>query len=60
MLSCPPAATMRAEPSAICWAARATARRPEPQTWFRPQAVAELGMPADGGLAGRVLALQPR
>jgi hypothetical protein len=35
MLSWPPATTILAEPSAICWAPSATARRPEPQIWFR-------------------------
>jgi hypothetical protein len=31
MLSIPPAATMALSPVRICWAARATARRPEPE-----------------------------
>jgi hypothetical protein len=38
MLSWPPATTMSASPSATCWAPRATARRPEPQTWLMPKA----------------------
>ena len=35
-----------ASPVAICCMPRATARRPEPQSWLRPQAVASCGMPA--------------
>ena len=46
MLSWPPATTMLEEPSAICWAPSATARRPEPHSWFMPQAGASTGMPA--------------
>ena len=61
MLSWPPATTMSASPAAICCAPRATARKPEPHTWFTPQAVASIGMPAAiGRLAGRVLALARR
>ena len=57
MLSWPPATTILASPSAICWAASATARRPEPQSWFRLQAGLSTGMPAlTDGLAGRALA----
>src|SRR3990170_1789359 len=46
MDSWPPAATILASPDAICCMPRATARSPDPQTWFKPQAVAEFGMPA--------------
>src|SRR5690625_393044 len=46
MFSCPPAITIEASPSCTCWAASATARRPEPQTWFIPQAGASIGRPA--------------
>ena len=46
MLSWPPATTMVASPVWIAWAASATARRPEPQTWLTPQAGTSLGMPA--------------
>jgi hypothetical protein len=46
MFSCPPAATMDASPSMMCWAPSATARRPEPQTWLMPQAALSLGRPA--------------
>ena len=46
MLSCPPATMMRASPDAICWAASATARRPDPQSWLMPKAVCSTGMPA--------------
>ena len=47
-----------ASPVAICCMPSAMARRPEPQTWLRPQAVASLGRPAlIDGLAGGVLAL---
>ena len=46
MLSCPPATTMSASPLAICWVPRATARNPEPHTWFTPKAVASIGTPA--------------
>ena len=46
MLSWPPATMMLASPQAICWAASATARRPEPQSWLMPKAVASFGMPA--------------
>ena len=35
-----------ASPLAICCMPRATVRRPEPQTWLTPQAVAFSGMPA--------------
>jgi hypothetical protein len=37
--------TMSALPSAICCAPTATARKPEPQTWFNPQAGVSTGMP---------------
>jgi hypothetical protein len=56
MLSWPPATTMLAEPSAICWAPSATARRPEPQSWLRLQAGALRDAGVDRGLAGRALA----
>ena len=46
MLSWPPAMTISAEPSRICWAASATARRPDPQSWFRLHAGLSTGMPA--------------
>ena len=46
MLSCPPAITISLSPVRICWAASATARRPEPHTWLMPKAVAASGMPA--------------
>ncbi len=46
MLSWPPATTILAAPSWICWAPSATARKPEPQSWFMPQAGASTGMPA--------------
>ena len=46
MLSWPPATTTLEEPSSICWAPSATARRPEPHSWFMPQAGASTGMPA--------------
>ena len=46
MISWPPATTMSASPCAICCMPSATARRPEPQSWFRLQAVASFGMPA--------------
>jgi hypothetical protein len=36
----------RAWPERICWAAKATVRRPEPQTWLMPNAVLLSGMPA--------------
>ncbi|EGE58779.1 hypothetical protein RHECNPAF_280079 [Rhizobium etli CNPAF512] len=35
-----------ASPVAICCMPSATARRPEPQSWLTPQAVASFGMPA--------------
>ena len=35
-----------ASPFAICCRPRATARKPDPQSWFRPQAVFSLGTPA--------------
>ena len=38
--------TMLASPVAICCAASATLRRPEPQTWLIPKAVRSTGMPA--------------
>ena len=58
MHSWPPATMMSASPFAICCMPSATARRPEPQTWLRPQAVVSFGMPAlHRRLAGRVLAL---
>ena len=57
MLSWPPATTIVAEPSMICWAPSATARRPEPHSWFMPQAGALDGNAGgDRGLASRVLA----
>ena len=37
---------MSASPVAICCMPIATARRPEPQSWFSPQAVASFGTPA--------------
>ena len=46
MLSWPPATAILDEPSWICWAASATARKPEPHSWFMPQAGASTGMPA--------------
>ena len=46
MLSWPPAATMSASPSMMCWAPSATARRPEPQTWFSDHAALSIGRPA--------------
>jgi hypothetical protein len=46
MLSWPPATTILASPAMIDWAATATARRPEPQTWLRPQAGTSFGTPA--------------
>ena len=46
MLSMPPAATTALSPVRICWAASATARRPEPQTWLIPNAVLASGSPA--------------
>ena len=46
MLSMPPAMTMSLSPVRICWAASATARRPEPQTWLMPNAVVVSGRPA--------------
>src|SRR3712207_8034526 len=44
--SCPPATTIRASPVRMAWAASATARRPEPQTWLTPQAGTSFGTPA--------------
>ncbi len=44
--SWPPATITVASPLAICCMPIATVRRPEPQTWLRPQAVAFSGMPA--------------
>ncbi len=59
--SWPPATMIFASPSAICCMPSATARRPEPQSWLTPHAVASLGMPAFmRRLAGRVLALASR
>src|SRR3954452_12196469 len=46
MLSWPPATTIALSPVRTCWAASATARRPEPQTWLMPKAVFSSGMPA--------------
>ena len=46
MLSMPPAATMLLSPVRICWAASATERRPEPQSWLMLKAVFSSGMPA--------------
>ena len=46
IFSWPPATTIVASPVWIAWAASATARRPEPQTWLTPQAGTSLGMPA--------------
>src|SRR5688572_975016 len=46
MLSWPPATTMVASPVWTAWAASATARRPEPQTWLTPQAGTSFGTPA--------------
>ena len=46
MLSWPPAATISASPSWICWDAKATARSPEPQTWLMFQAALSVGRPA--------------
>src|SRR3546814_5602257 len=46
MLSCPPATTIAASPAMIDCAPTATARRPEPQTWFKPQAGTSCGTPA--------------
>ncbi len=58
MDSWPPATITLASPLAICCMPSATARRPEPQSWLRPKAVASCGHAGlHGGLAGRVLAL---
>ncbi|ODN72620.1 hypothetical protein A6302_00113 [Methylobrevis pamukkalensis] len=46
MLSWPPATMIEASPLAICCMPRATARRPEPQSWLSPKAVASIGTPA--------------
>ena len=46
MLSCPPATTMALSPVWICWAANATARKPEPHTWLTPKAIFSSGTPA--------------
>jgi hypothetical protein len=44
--SCPPATITLASPVAICCMPSAMARRPDPQTWFRPHAVVSFGSPA--------------
>ena len=44
--SWPPATMISASPLAICCMPSATARRPEPQSWLRPQAVFSCGTPA--------------
>ena len=44
--SWPPATIILASPDMICCMPMAMARRPEPQTWLSPQAVASFGTPA--------------
>ena len=46
MLSWPPATTIALSPLRICCAAKATVRRPLPQTWLMPKAVELSGTPA--------------
>ena len=46
MDSWPPATMMDASPVWICCMPIATARRPEPHSWLRPQEVVSCGMPA--------------
>ena len=46
MLSWPPATTIALSPCLIAWTPSATLRRPEPHSWFTPQAGTSTGMPA--------------
>ncbi len=45
MLSWPPTTMMLASPLRIACQPKATARRPEPQSWLMPSAVFSTGMP---------------
>ena len=45
MLSWPPTTTIEASPFLIACQPKATARRPEPQSWLMPSAVFSTGMP---------------